>query len=138
MDYFSNIDYLQRSLSLSSTRQSLISNNIANVDTPSYKTMDVSFDEILSTEKEKRVKDFNFQGNQTNEKHYSIGKSNDCDFEPKIIVQNNSMMLNNGNNVDIDLEMTKLAENEIWYNTLTGLLSKEFSILRYVITEGNG
>lgn len=138
MDYFSSIDYLERSLSLSSTRQSLISNNIANVDTPGYKTMDVSFEEILKTEKEKQTTDFNFQGNISNPKHFVIGQSLNNEFQPEIIVQNDTSMLNNENNVDVDLEMTKLAENEIWYNTLVELMSKEFSILRYVVTEGKG
>ncbi|OEG00396.1 flagellar basal-body rod protein FlgB [Vulcanibacillus modesticaldus] len=139
MKIFSNIDNLQRSLDISSLRQRLISNNIANVDTPGYKTMDVSFDEILAAKEAKYLDQSNrnlFRGYRTDPRHLVIGGSESSQFQPKIVVNRRTSVLNNDNNVDIDYEMTKLAENNIWYNTLTQVINKEFSMLRYVITEG--
>ncbi len=41
-----------------------------------------------------------------------------------------------GNSVDIDLEMAKMAENVILYNTVSHILASKFGMLRYVISEG--
>ncbi|MGD9677109.1 MAG: flagellar basal body rod protein FlgB [Vulcanibacillus sp.] len=138
MDLFNNINTLQRSLDVSATRQRLITNNIANVDTPGYKTMDVSFEDILNTEKEKHSTNLSFQGKINDSRHFVIGNSGNSDSQPKVITQNNTSMLINENNVDIDYQMTLLAENNIWFNGLTEITNKEFSMLRYVITEGRG
>lgn len=131
---FTNINQLQRSLDVSSLRQRLINDNIANVDTPGYKTKDVSFNDVLSNEASKYSTMPRFQGYRTNPRHLQIGQASP--FQPKVMVQNNTSLLNNENNVDIDYEMTKLAENNIWYNSLTQVMNKEFSLLRYSITGG--
>jgi len=136
MNLFTHIHSFQRSLDVSSVRQRVISNNIANVDTPGYKTMEVSFEDILKDEKKKSMDNLTFQGYRTNPKHLSIGQPNVTSYQPKIVLNHQFSLLNNENNVDIEYEMTKLAENNLWYNTLTEMVNKEFSKLRYVITEG--
>lgn len=118
-----------------SLRQRLISNNIANVETPGYKTMDVSFDDILNQQKAKFDQTSSFQGYKTDPRHFQIGQDS-ATYQPKIVVDNSTSILNNQNNVDIDYEMTKLAENNIWYSALTQSINKEFSLLRHVISEG--
>lgn len=135
MNLFNNVKHLERSLDASAQRQRLINNNIANIDTPGYKTMDLSFESIFAEEKNKAANKPSFQGYQTDSRHFSIGKkSTNEQFD--IEVDNKSSLLNNGNNVDVDYEMTKLAENNIWYSSMTQAIDKEFSMLRYVITEG--
>ncbi|TCS82932.1 flagellar basal body rod protein FlgB [Tepidibacillus fermentans] len=136
MNLFNSIQSLERALDVSSLRQRLITSNIANVETPGYKTKDVSFAEILKKEQIKNGDEFEFQGYRTNPKHIQIGSASTNTYQPKIIMENRTSLLNNENNVDIDYEMTKLAENNIWYNTLTQMANKEFSMLRYVISEG--
>ncbi len=136
MSLFNNINLLQRGLDVSSSRQRVISDNIANVDTPGYKTKEVLFDDILKNEKEKGSIHLAFQGTRTHSNHVEIGSKGSSSYQPKIVVQNKYSLLNNENNVDIEYEMTKLAENNLWYSTLTQMTNKEFSKLRYVITEG--
>jgi flagellar basal body rod protein FlgB len=41
-----------------------------------------------------------------------------------------------GNNVDIDREISLLAQNTVWYSTLAQISQREFSDLRSAITEG--
>jgi len=43
-----NITVLERYLDLTATRQALISSNVANIDTPGYKTVDIDFDREMS------------------------------------------------------------------------------------------
>lgn len=135
MNFFANIDTINRSLDVASVRQRLISNNIANVETPGYKTMDVSFKDVLSAEQARYSKEMTFQGYRTDPRHFIIGQAQ-SGFQPRVVVNNQTSLLNNKNNVDIESEMTKLAENNIWYNSLTQVMNKEFSMLRYVVTEG--
>lgn len=131
LSLYNNINVLKRSLDASSLRQRLITDNIANVDTPGYKSKDISFDQLLAEESSKNGS--SFQGYRTNPRHFVIGGQ--ASYQPKVVTDNSSI-LNNDNNVDIDYEMTKMAENNIWYNGLTQVMNKEFSLLRYVITEG--
>jgi len=42
-------------------------------------------------------------------------------------------MQNNGNNVDIDNEMTQMSKNSLWYYTLTQQLSSQFQQLSIAI-----
>lgn len=137
MSFLNSINNLEKSLNASSLRQKTITNNIANVDTPGYKTMDISFDEILTKEKSKytNTSSLSFQGYRTDPRHFSIGSSSD-QAVPKLEVEDRTSLLNNENNVDIDYEMAKLAENNIWYSSLTEVINKEFSILRYAINGG--
>lgn len=127
MKLLNNTGNLERALDVSSLRHRLISNNIANVDTPGYKTSDVSFQNILEKEQAR------FIGKRTNQKHLIIGENVQ---EPKILVDQQTSLLNNDNNVDIEYEMTKLSENNLYYQTLTQTINKHYSMLRYVITEG--
>ncbi|MFV9509865.1 flagellar basal body rod protein FlgB [Tepidibacillus sp. LV47] len=134
MNLFQSIQSLERAMDVSSLRQRLITSNIANIETPGYKTKDISFADILKQE-QSNVNNFSFKGYRTHPSHFQITSQSNS-YQHRIITDNRTSMLNNGNNVDIDFEMTKLAENNIWYNTLSQLINKEFSMLRLVINEG--
>lgn len=121
---------LEKALSASSLRQKVISNNIANVNTPDYKKSEVSFEDMLqsamSGEKLPMV--------QTNSKHLSsqpIGIPN-----PKLNVIGNTSLRKDGNNVDIDVEMANLAKNSIYYNAVVHQLSSYYLGIKSAIKEG--
>lgn len=127
-----NTKILEKALDASVLRNESISQNIANVDTPGYKRKKVMFEEFLHSEMGN-----NFIGKRTNEKHIQIGSGGQNN--PSIIVKEdhtqNNMRLD-GNNVDIDTEMSLMAENQIKYNVLIQRLNGSFSKLRHVISEG--
>ncbi|MDV2888109.1 flagellar basal body rod protein FlgB, partial [Alkalihalophilus pseudofirmus] len=85
-----------------SLRQQVISNNIANVETPNYKEKKVVFEDIL---KQHLAKQSNFVGNRSDFRHFEIGSPFDAPVA-KIVENSGTLMQNNGNNVDIDEEMT--------------------------------
>jgi len=138
MDILSNVSLLQKALDVSSLRQRVINNNIANVDTARYKSKDVSFEEILNAQKQNinSQNNLSFKGLRTDPRHFVIGQGLHISNQPKIVSNSDTTITNDKNNVDIETEMVKLAENNIWYSTLTQLTNKEFSMLRTVITEG--
>ncbi|MDR7235714.1 flagellar basal body rod protein FlgB [Neobacillus drentensis] len=124
-----NIGILQSALDASSLRQQVISNNIANAETPEYKNKQVVFEDLL---KQQLSNQSNFVGNRTDSRHIVIGKS------PKIAVARtvenmDTIMQNNGNNVDIDKEMTQMGKNSLWYYTLTQQLTSQFQQLSIAI-----
>lgn len=130
MDLFSGtIGNLENSIQYASAKNNVISNNISNVDTPNYKADKVSFKSALENEVSE------LQAKTTNERHLNFGEEGN---RPYRIVKDTSTTYNhNGNNVDIDKEMSELAKNQIYYNSLIDRINGKFSSLQSVIRGGN-
>ena len=130
MDLFSGtIGNLENSIQYASAKNNVISNNISNVDTPNYKAEKVSFKSALENEMS------GLQARTTNERHLNFGEEEN---RPYRIVKDASTTYNhNGNNVDIDKEMSELAKNQIYYNSLIDRMNGKFSSLQSVIRGGN-
>jgi flagellar basal-body rod protein FlgB len=123
------IGILHSALDASSLRQQEISNNIANVETPGYKTKQVVFEDLL---KQHLSNQTNIVGNRTDSRHIEIGKPANLPTA-KTVENSDTIMQNNGSNVDIDGEMTRMGENSLWYYTLTQQLTSEFQLLSIAI-----
>lgn len=124
---------LEKGLDAALLRNTVISNNLANVDTPGYKRSDVLFEDEL---RKALAKTGQIRGMLTNEKHIPIGGPSVSDVSPKVVLENNTAFRNDGNNVDIDREMAAMAKNTITYTALAQLLNGEFSKMRSAISEG--
>ena len=124
------VTVLEQALSASSLRQKVISNNIANVNTPGYKKSEVLFEDMLqnamTSEKIPML--------QTNARHLPSQQAGIP--TPKTNVIGNTSMRTDGNNVDIDVEMADLAKNSIYYNAVVQQLSSYFSVIKSAIKEG--
>lgn len=123
----SNYSYslIKNALDASSLRQRAISSNIANINTPNYKVNKVEFEEHLRNA-------VNGTGlDKTHEKHFGVGEIRDV--KATIEKRTSTSLDETGNNVDIDLEMTELAANEIYYSTLIQLLNAKYSKLNAAI-----
>ena len=94
-------------------RNEVISNNIANVDTPGYKRKTVKFEEFLSSE----MKTGKISKGQTRLKSSDIMVSHDY---------STLSYRSDGNNVDIENEMAELATNSLRYNTLIQKMNGDF------------
>ena len=55
---------------------------------------------------------------------------------PDITTQTNTSLRNDGNNVDIDREMSTLAQNSMEYEYYISMLAKRLSIIKTVVNEG--
>ncbi|KPH77020.1 MULTISPECIES: flagellar basal body rod protein FlgB [Bacillaceae] len=131
MDLFgSTIRTLENSLDYASTKNRVISNNIANVDTPNYKAKDVVFKNILDDAIQS-----NLEAKKTNDKHLSFHSESNSTY--RVITKNNTIYNHNGNNVDIDKQMSDLAKNQIYYNSLVDRMNGKFNSIRTVVRGGN-
>lgn len=123
----SHFRLLEHTLSASSLRQAVIANNIANVDTPRFKRSEVRFEELL--QQSMNGLPSKVVGRRTDPRHLYIGRSSK-EVNPQITVDQNSVMNNNLNNVDIDLEMSVMAKNQLRYNTLIQQVSHEIKLTK--------
>lgn len=112
-----------------SLRNRVLADNIANADTPGFKRSDVNFGNVLQAA----------LGNQdpgqlelkrTSPRHLPGTGSLNGNF---VILDQTTTIRNDGNNVDIDQEMTNLAENTLQYNALARSLTSHLAMLRQVI-----
>lgn len=123
------ISLLHSALNASSLRQEVISNNIANAETPGYKSKQVVFEDIL---KQHVFNQTSFKGNRTDSRHVTIGTNSSLPT-PQTVELTETVVQNNGNNVDIEEEMTRLSKNALWYYSLTQQLNSEFQKLSIAI-----
>ena len=118
-----NKQNLERSLDATWLRNSVISQNIANVDTPGYKRKVVKFEEFLNDEMK--------TGKITNGTSRAQADGIQITEDPV-----GSSYRSDGNNVDIENEMALLAANSLRYNTLIQRMNGDFQRLRNVIKGG--
>lgn len=129
--YGKTIQSLDRSLDYANLKNQTIANNIANADTPGYKTETVSFKDTLQ-----ETMDAGFTAKRTNPKHLAFG-STETTSEFQVTKQEDTSYTNSENNVDIDKEMSELADNQLYYQALVDRMSGKFNSLSKVITGGN-
>lgn len=116
---FSYINVLDRAADASWTRETVIGNNIANVDTPGYKRQDVAFEDVLKRE----LKSSKYDTLQKAVDNVSLNK-----LEGRTYTDYASYSYRlDGNNVDIDTENVELASEQLRYQTLTSAVSNEFA-----------
>lgn len=120
-------DLIKKAMDVSSLRQKSISSNISNINTPDYKANRVKFEEYLQNTKKVHIK-------KTDKRHFGIESIKD--INPEMEKRDNISLRDDGNSVDIDIEMADLAANEIYYNVLTRQISSKLSNLNYVINKG--
>jgi flagellar basal-body rod protein FlgB len=103
---------LLKSLDAGMLRSRVIANNVANVTTPEYKRVEVRFEEALRKALDKnRIK-----GTMTDSKHIPTGRKDIDRIIPEAYKPVDPTLPSGVNNVDIDMEMSKLAENQLLYN----------------------
>lgn len=118
---YNYIDVLTKAADYSWTRNEIITNNLANVNTPGYKRKDVSFESYLmqeltsgdSTSLRQRINDVDISNlNSTVYTDYS-------ELSYRL----------DGNNVDVDTENVEFASNQLYYQTIIDTINYQFDML---------
>lgn len=110
-----NFDLIAKMMSLHSSRHQVISQNVANVNTPNYRRREYNFDTALG----QAMRDGSAQAYR--------------DVKGWINRPNTTPVRNNGNNVDIDQEMLALEENNLSYQIYTQLYKKKSQMVKEAI-----
>jgi flagellar basal-body rod protein FlgB len=122
----SSFEGIHRNLDLRKKRSEAILSNVANAETPGYRASDVNFagelDRAFSRNSTEIVK--------TSNKHMDLLTS---EGQAHLIPDLSGATRPDGNNVDIDVQMARLAENSGKYNSSANLIRKKFEIIRQAI-----
>jgi len=97
-------------MSLVSTRQKVVASNIANADTPGYRTQDIDFQSALQSAA-------------------SGGQATPIEVA-------GLRVKNDGNNVSLDRESRLLAENTMRFSIASNLLKSQLKVVRLAIEGG--
>ena len=123
---YNYINVLDKAADAANTRNEILANNIANVDTPNYKRKDVSFENYLEQA---------LIGGDILDERIAEVNTHLSDFGGFTYTDNSSLSYRlDGNNVDIDTENAYLAENQIRYNALVEQIGQEFARYKTVLT----
>jgi len=125
------IDLLGKSLDLRAKRQGMIAANVANAETPNYAPSDLKFEEQL-----KGALKGGSKGQLTNPRHIPLrgGESPRLELVTGEVVDISSKAPGpDGNAVELESEMGRMAENQIMYNASIQLLTKKFEMMKQAI-----
>jgi len=103
----STTDLLAMAIQAEALRQKAIANNIANLETPGYRRVDVKFEELLAKALD------------------SDGRVDASKVKPVLYQPKNTPVKDNGNDVDREIEVGHMIKNSLRHQTLVRLLAKK-------------
>lgn len=124
---FGFVNVLKAAADASWTREEVLTNNIANVDTPNYKRQDVDFTTYLRSALQRTNGGSSSLTNRVNNINYN-------DIAIRTYTDNSTLSYRlDGNNVDLSTENVELASEQINYNALIDSMNNEFSRFKTVL-----
>ena len=108
------IELMSRLLDVAALRQDVIAQNVANINTPGYSTQEVAFEDAL---------------------RQALGHDGPSRpaATPEVITGVGGLEREDGNNVDVDLEMARLQKNAIYFNVYAQILNGDLAQMRSAI-----
>ena len=111
-----SLDLLAHLLDAASLRHQVVAQNMANVNTPGYHALDVSFEDAFA----RRLTEG--------------GETGTAEVAGKIVERKGGAEGVDGNNVDIDDELSRLQKNALLYNAYTQILATKIAAMRSAIS----
>jgi flagellar basal-body rod protein FlgB len=110
------VDFLEAGIKAESLRQRAIANNVANLQTPGYRRIDVKFEELLAK---------------------VLNSPGDIDFseiEPLIYQPKETPVKSNGNDVSLETEVGEMVRNTLRHKAYIRLLNKKYKQIELAIS----
>ena len=122
---------IEKTMYLRSQRHTVISSNIANAETPNYKSGKVDFEDELR----RAVPQKNEMNLKTsNAGHISLTADIE-DIKPQVVLETTDKMGADKNTVDLDKEFVALSKNKLMYDVSAEIISMKFKGLLKAIKE---
>ena len=126
------VQLLSRSLDLRAQRHGVIASNLANIDTPGYKPLELTFEKELQ-----QALDLGGpRPTRTHQDHLPGTVGEVATIEPRLRQQREYALGNGSYQLDLDKEMARLAQNSLAYEVTVQLVTKKLAGLRLAISEG--
>jgi flagellar basal-body rod protein FlgB len=100
-------DVIAAGIKVEGLRQKTIANNVANLQTPDYRRVDVKFQDVLA------------QALGSDDKNIN-------DFDPEIFQPGETSVKSNGNDVNLEMEVGQMVKNSLRYKTYIKILEKKY------------
>ena len=124
---FGYVDVLKTAADASWLREEVLTNKIANVDTPNYKRQDVEFTTYLKSALEQA-------GTPASTLTQKVNEANLSGITTRTYTENTTLSYRmDGNNVDLSTENAELAAEQINYNALIDSMNNEFTRMKAVL-----
>ncbi|MBN2270460.1 MAG: flagellar basal body rod protein FlgB [Sedimentisphaerales bacterium] len=109
------VDFLEAGIKAEGLRQKTITNNVANLQTPGYRRIDVRFEQLLAKALD------------------SKGADDLDEIEPDVYQPKNTPVKTNGNDVSLETEVGEMVKNTIRHRAYVGLLKKNYQQIETAI-----
>ena len=110
-------------------KQKVISSNIANINTPNYKTKELVFEDELKNS----ITNNSLQMTATNSRHMTNVNSSLANSNPKLMEVENLEEQNDGNNVNIDTQMGEMSKNKVLFDAIQSSIKRDSKLFRSVV-----
>ena len=110
-------------------RQKVISSNIANINTPGYKTKELVFEDELKNS----ITNNSLQMTATNSRHMPNVNSSLANSNPKLMEVENLEEQNDGNYVNIDTQMGEMSKNKVLFDAIQSSIKRDSKLFRSVV-----
>jgi len=101
-------DVIGAGINAEALRQKTIANNVANLQTPGYRRLDVKFQDVLAKALESKDKNIDLD-----------------EIAPEVFQANETAVKSNGNDVNLEMEVGQMVKNSLRYKTFIRLLEKK-------------
>lgn len=118
------VEQLSRGLAVASRRHEALARNIANVETPGYRAQDVVFEDAMQRTTALAPSDAGS----------ALPPVGPAERRPRVIYSDDPARGTDGNDVDLDRQMSRVAENTLYHNALVQMLASHFTTLKQAIS----
>lgn len=124
----------ERGMDYAAVRQQVIANNVANVNTPRFRRSDISFRQVMKSMSEQGEDAFTEDAiGMTNPRHFALNSNPGNRMAGFLTKPNATQIRNDGNNVDINVEMGEAAKNGLYQQAVSQLLARRFRLTKDII-----
>ena len=139
----STLPMLEQVVSFTQARHGVLAGNVANLDTPGYRTRDLSTAEFQEQLKH-AIKEHRAERQRPlagSQEYYALPDSTPHVEKPakawqaKEVKDYQSMLRHDDNNSSLEQQVTEIAKNHAQHNLALSLMTAQFRLLRAAITE---
>lgn len=118
------IEQLTRGLSFSGRRHEVLSRNIANADTAGYRAQDLVVDDVLRP----------IAPTAPGDVAASLLPVGEAERRPRLVYTEQMPPRPDGNDVKVEAQLAQMAENQLYHQALTQMLTNQFAALKQAIS----
>ena len=133
----STIPVLEQVVGFTEARHGVLAGNIANIDTPGYRTRDLSPDLF-----QERLKEAIESRNEPPTPTYALAgessrsqRTNGYDGMDKVRESMKSILFHDDSDVSLERQITEISKNQAMHNLAISIMSSQFRLLKAAITE---